>query len=94
MLSVFIQKILKVNRLKKVNCPLCKCQQWFSITGACAAYILSQKEFIKRFVKYNFEDLMKKFFVGKCAEIRISTKNEEETEENILNEDTYNEKHG
>lgn len=52
LISVFIQKILKVNRLKKVNYPLCKCQQWFSITGACAAYVLGQKDFIKKFVKY------------------------------------------
>lgn len=52
LISSFIQKALKVRRLKEIHYTICKCQQWFSITGECAAYILRQKEFIKKFVKY------------------------------------------
>lgn len=52
MISAFIQKILKVNRLEKIDYPLCKTQNWFSITGECAVYVLSKKDFIEKFVKY------------------------------------------
>lgn len=50
--SKWIQKLLKVDRLKKIDYPLCKCQNWFSITGECAAYVLRQKDFIENFIKY------------------------------------------
>lgn len=52
LVSKFIQKRMKVNRLKSIDYPLCKCQQWFSITSECAAYVLSQREFIEKFIKY------------------------------------------
>lgn len=52
LVSEFIQKMLKVNRLKKFSFTLCKSQNWFSITGECAAYVLSKREFIEKFVKY------------------------------------------
>lgn len=42
MISAFIQRIIRVNRLEKINYPLCKTQNWFSITGECGAYVLSQ----------------------------------------------------
>ena len=52
MLSEFIQKKMKINRLKDIDYPLCKTQNWFSITGECAAYVLSKKDFIKKFVRF------------------------------------------
>ena len=51
-ISAFIQKIFKVNRLKNIDYPLCKTQNWFSITGECAAYVLSKRDFIEGFVKF------------------------------------------
>lgn len=45
--SVIIQKILKVNRLKNVNHKICKSQQWFSITKECAEYVVLQRAFIE-----------------------------------------------
>lgn len=52
MISAFVQRLLKVNRLKGTAYRICKCQQWFSITGACAAYTVSQREFIEKYTKY------------------------------------------
>lgn len=52
MVSAIIQKKVGVNRLKKIDYPLCKTQNWFSITGECAAYVLSRKDFIKKFVRF------------------------------------------
>ena len=52
MISAFIQKLFKVNRLKNIDYPLCKTQNWFSITGECAAYVLSKRDFIEEFVKF------------------------------------------
>ncbi|MCD7808669.1 MAG: beta-1,6-N-acetylglucosaminyltransferase [Erysipelotrichaceae bacterium] len=51
-ISEYIQKKLKVNRLKNIDYQLCKCQQWVSITSECARYIVSQREFIKNFTKF------------------------------------------
>ena len=51
-ISAFIQKLFKVNRLKNIDYPLCKTQNWFSITGECAAYVLSKRDFIEGFVKF------------------------------------------
>ena len=50
--SAYIQKLFKVNRLKKLNCALCKSQQWFSITKECAEYVLTQKEFISKLIRF------------------------------------------
>lgn len=51
-ISEFIQRKLKINRLKSIDYQLCKCQQWFSITYDCAKYVISQREFIERFIKF------------------------------------------
>lgn len=37
-ISIQIQRLLKVNRLKMITYPLCKAQQWFSITKEFASY--------------------------------------------------------
>jgi len=50
--SLSIQKLFRVNRLKNVKFNICKSQQWFSITGDCASYVLTQKDFIRRFVRF------------------------------------------
>ena len=52
LISSFIQRIIRVNRLEKINYPLCKIQNWFSISGECVAYVLSQKDFIEKFVLF------------------------------------------
>lgn len=51
-ISRTVQKVLKVNRLKNIDYALCKTQQWFSITGECAAYVLTQREFIRDFTRF------------------------------------------
>ena len=51
-ISGYIQRLLKVNRLKNVDKTIYKTQNWFSITKDCAEYIISQREFIKNFTKY------------------------------------------
>ena len=51
-ISAFMQKLFKVNRLKNIDYPLCKTQNWFSITGECASYVLSKRDFIEGFVKF------------------------------------------
>ena len=50
--SMYIQKLLKTNRLKNFEFALCKSQQWFSITEECAEYVLSQEEFIHNLVRF------------------------------------------
>lgn len=52
-ISAYIQKILHVNRLRKCDFALCKSQQWFSITCECAEYVVSQREFIRRLVRFS-----------------------------------------
>ena len=52
-ISAFIQRKMKVNRLKDAKFVLCKSQQWFSITKECAEYIVSQRSFIENFIKYS-----------------------------------------
>lgn len=52
MISAFIQKKQKVDRLQNSSYRICKCQQWFSITKPCAEYIISQRNFIEEFVRY------------------------------------------
>ena len=49
-ISMFVQKKKKINRLKNNTHIICKCQQWFSITKPCAEYIISQKDFIDKFI--------------------------------------------
>lgn len=52
-ISEFVQKLLKVNRLKHLGeLQLCKCQQWFSVTQECAEYVVSQREFIHKFIRF------------------------------------------
>lgn len=51
-ISAVIQKRLRVNRLRGTNFCLCKSQQWFSITADCAAYVLTQKDFIRRLIRF------------------------------------------
>lgn len=52
-ISESVQKLFKVNRLKHLGeLQLCKCQQWFSITQECAEYVVSQREFIHKFIGF------------------------------------------
>lgn len=51
--SLFIQKLLQINRLKNTNMYFCKSQQWFSITFDCAKYVYSQRDTIKKLVKFS-----------------------------------------
>nr|AOP03112.1 Glycosyltransferase [Streptococcus suis]AOP03444.1 Glycosyltransferase [Streptococcus suis] len=50
-LSVRIQKLLRINRLRKVNIELQKGSNWFSITDELVQYILSNKLFVEKFFK-------------------------------------------
>lgn len=53
LLSAYIQKVFRVNRLNRLgDIPLCKCQQWFSITQECARYVVSQREWIHEFIRF------------------------------------------
>lgn len=52
MISSYIQKVLRIDRLKNIDFDLCKSQQWFSITRECADYVLSQREFIRKFTRF------------------------------------------
>lgn len=52
LVSAFIQRLLRVDRLKGANYAICKSQQWFSITADCAAYVVSQEDFIRRFTRF------------------------------------------
>ena len=52
-ISAYIQRLLRVNRLKRLEgIQLCKCQQWFSITQDCARYVVSQRDFIHKFIRF------------------------------------------
>lgn len=51
-LVLIIQKMLKINRLKKTDLVVQKGCNWFSITDDFAKYIVSKDEFIKR--TFNF----------------------------------------
>ena len=52
-ISAYIQRLLRVNRLKQLEgIQLCKCQQWFSITQDCARYVVSQRDFIHKFIRF------------------------------------------
>ena len=48
MISLYIQNLLRINRLKNTNMYFCKSQQWFSITYDCAKYVYSQENLIKK----------------------------------------------
>ncbi|TAH73748.1 MAG: glycosyl transferase [Anaerolineaceae bacterium] len=48
-----IQKILKVNRLKKVNLEFQKGTNWFSITHDFAVYVTQQERWINKTFKYS-----------------------------------------
>ena len=49
----FLNTRCRVDRLKKYHgMPLAKTANWFSITGECAAYIVSKKRFIRRLTRY------------------------------------------
>lgn len=52
LVSASLQKLLRINRLKNTRFALCKTQQWFSITSSCAAYVLTQKDFIRRLIRF------------------------------------------
>ena len=47
-----LQKIVGINRIKKVDYALYKGANWFSITGKCTRYILSKKDWIEKNFKY------------------------------------------
>lgn len=46
------QKILGVNRIRNLSIELGKGANWFSITDACARYVLSRREWIYKTFKY------------------------------------------
>lgn len=53
----------KINRLKKYkDIKVVKTSNWFSITGDCAKYLLSQRKFIKRLTR--FTDCADEMFLG------------------------------
>lgn len=51
-LSIKLQKIVKVNRIKNNNINFQKGAQWFSITNNFVKYILSKEEWIENTFKY------------------------------------------
>lgn len=51
-ISISIQKIMRIHRLKNCDFILCKSQQWFSITQECAQYVVSQRKFIKKLTRF------------------------------------------
>lgn len=52
-ISEFVQrKIFHVNRLKNADFGIAKAQQWFSITEGFAEYVIHQREFINKLIKY------------------------------------------
>lgn len=48
---VSIQKLIGINRIKKSKIDFYKGANWFSITGKCANYVLSQKKWIEKSFK-------------------------------------------
>lgn len=50
--SILLQKCLGVNRTKKISEKLYKGANWFSITGECAEYILSKRDWIDNIFRY------------------------------------------
>lgn len=52
-LSELLNNKLKVDRLKKYpDLKICKTANWFSVTGECAKYIVSQEKFIKKLTRH------------------------------------------
>lgn len=47
-----IQSAFGINILKSIDFKLYKTQQWFSITRDCAEYVLTQKDFIRKFTLF------------------------------------------
>ena len=52
-ISLYIQNLSRINRLKNTNMYFYKSQQWFSITYECAKYVYSQENLIKKIVKFS-----------------------------------------
>ena len=51
--SQWLQKLFHVHRLKKwQGIKMMKCQQWFSITAPFAEYVLKERDFIHRFIRF------------------------------------------
>lgn len=50
--SVALQKMVGVNRLRNIDVELAKGSNWFSITEKCAKYVLDHKDWILRNFKY------------------------------------------
>lgn len=51
---IVFQKIICINRIKKLNIEIKKGAQWFSITDELVKYILSKKDFIMKVFKNTF----------------------------------------
>ena len=51
LVSAGIQKLFRVDRLKDWPFHPYKCQQWFSITGDCAAYVVSRRPLIEKLMR-------------------------------------------
>lgn len=52
-ISLKIQKLLRVNRIKKYDLKIAKGSNWFSITDEFANYIINNKDFILKFCRYS-----------------------------------------
>lgn len=48
------QRYIGIDRLKNSNCTWFKGSNWFSITGECAEYIFSKREWCKKHFMYSF----------------------------------------
>lgn len=51
-ITLAIQKIFGINRIRSLSMELGKGANWFSITDTCARYILEKREWIKKTFKY------------------------------------------
>lgn len=51
--SIKLQKLLKIDRLKKTDFEVQKGTNWFSITSDFAQYVCEQKEFIKKYFSFS-----------------------------------------
>ena len=52
--SVFLQRKMRVNRVKKYDCKFRKGANWVSITDGFVRYILSKKRLIRKIFKYSY----------------------------------------
>ena len=61
--SLLLQKLLRINRIKKMNIQFQKGDQWFSITNSFAKYVLEKEKWLNKTFK----------FTSCCDEIFLQT---------------------